>query len=163
MASIELSTAAPSDIDGILALQEENQPEHGGLLSAQLPRAWFEAALNDLPVIVARRSERVVGYLVTASREATQNVPVIAAMLRAYPGTLDSYVYGPVCVAANERGHGLAAMMFAELRKLLPGREGILFIRTDNIASLRAHQKMGMREAAAFEHDGVKFLALAYR
>ena len=163
MASIELSTAVPSDIDGILALHEENQLEHGGLLSARLPRGWLESALNDLPVIVARRSEQVVGYLVTASREVTQNVPVIAAMLRAYPGTLDSYVYGPVCVAANERGHGLAAMMFAELRKLLPGREGILFIRTDNIASLRAHQKMGMREAAAFEHDGVKFLALAYR
>ena len=163
MPSIELSTAAPSDIDGILALQEENQLEHGGLLSARLPRAWFEAALNDLPIIVARRSEQVVGYLVTASREVTQNVPVIAAMLRAYPGTLDSYVYGPVCVAANERGHGLAAMMFAELRKLLPGREGILFIRTDNIASLRAHQKLGMRAAAAFEYEGVSFFALAYR
>ena len=54
-------------------------------------------------------------------------------------------------------------MMFAELRKLLPGREGILFIRTDNIASLRAHQKIGMRAAAAFEHDGDAFLALAYR
>ena len=25
------------------------------------------------------------------------------------------------------------------------------------------HQKMSMREAAAFEHDGVKFLALSYR
>jgi formylglycine-generating enzyme required for sulfatase activity len=46
---------------------------------------------------------------------------------------------------------------------ILPGREGILFIRTDNIASLRAHQKMGMREGATFEHDGVAFLALAYR
>jgi predicted GNAT superfamily acetyltransferase len=163
MPSIELSTAALSDIDGILALQEENQLEHGGLLSARLPRAWFDAAVNELPIIVARRSERVVGYLVAASREAAQNVPVIAAMLRAYPGTFDSYVYGPVCVAADERGHGLAAMMFAELRKLLPGREGILFIRTDNTASLRAHRKMGMREAAAFEHEGAKFLALAYR
>jgi hypothetical protein len=86
MASIEMSIAAPSDIDGILALQEENQLEHGGLLSARLPRAWFEAALNDLPVIVARRSERVVGYLVTASREATHNVPVIAAMRARIPG-----------------------------------------------------------------------------
>jgi len=60
-----------------------------------LPRAWFETALNDLPVIVACRSGRVVGYLVTAFREATHHVPVIAAMLRAYPGTLDSYVYSP--------------------------------------------------------------------
>src|SRR5262249_61832598 len=106
IASIEVGIAVPRDIDGILALQEENEPDHGGLLSARLPRVWFEAALNDLPIIVARRSQRVVGYLVTASREATPNVPVIAAMLRAYPG----YVYGPVCVAAKERGHGLAAM-----------------------------------------------------
>ena len=163
LASIELSTAAPSDIDGILGLQEENQPEQGGLLSTRLPRAWFEAALNDLPIIVARRSGRVVGYLVTASREATQNVPVLAAMLRAYPGALHSYSYGPVCVAADERGHGLAGMMFAELRKQLPGREAILCIRTDNTASLRAHQKMGMHEVAAFEHDGIRFLALVYR
>ena len=61
MASIELSAAAPSDIDGIPVLQEENQLVRGGRLSARLPRAWFEAALNDLPIIVARRSERVVG------------------------------------------------------------------------------------------------------
>jgi hypothetical protein len=39
MASIELSTAASNNIDGILALQEENQLAHGGRLSARLPRA----------------------------------------------------------------------------------------------------------------------------
>jgi hypothetical protein len=30
----------------------------------------------------------------------------------------------------KERGKGLAQAMFEELRRLLPGREGILFIRS---------------------------------
>jgi len=162
LTDIAIARATHHDIDGILALQEENLPEHGGLLSARLPRGWFETALDDMPVIVARRAGRVVGYLVSASRDTVAGVPVIAAMLRAYPGAADGYVYGPVCVAANERGRSLAAAMFAALRALLPGREGILFIRTDNEASLRGHARMGMRQVACFEHDGVRFAALAY-
>jgi RimJ/RimL family protein N-acetyltransferase len=124
--------------------------------------AWFEAALADLPIIAARRGPQVVGYLVTASRRRVADVPVIAAMLRAYPGAPDSYVYGPICVAATERGHGLAGAMFAALRAQLFGREGILFIRLDNVASRNAHARMGMREVATFEHADVSYAALAY-
>ena len=159
---MQIGCATRDDIDGILALQEHNLPGRVGMLSARLPRAWFEAALDDMPIIVARRDARVVGYLVSASRAAVASVPVIAAMLRAYSGAENAYVYGPVCVAADERGQGLAAAMFATLRATLPGREGILFIRTDNAASLRAHARMGMRQVAAFEHDGAMMIALAY-
>jgi L-amino acid N-acyltransferase YncA len=162
MTLFDISRAIVDDIDGILTLQDDNQPERGGMLSARLPRAWFEAALDDLPIIVARRERRVVGYLVSASRTAVTGVPVIGAMLHAYPGTADAYVYGPVCVAASERGRGLAAAMFGVLRAALPRREGVLFIRTDNAASLRAHARMGMRHVAIFEHDGSSFRALAY-
>ena len=162
MTAVEIALATLADIDGILAIQEENLPERGGMLSARLPRAWFEAALDDLPIIVARRDAGVVGYLVSASRSAVGGVPVIVAMLRAYPGSVDAYVYGPVCVAAEARGRGVAAAMASALRAALPGREGILFIRTDNDASLRAHARMGVRQVAAFEHDGAQLLALAY-
>ncbi|HEX3400736.1 MAG TPA: GNAT family N-acetyltransferase [Acetobacteraceae bacterium] len=159
---MQIDRATRDDIDGILALQEGNQPEIGGMLSARLPAAWFEAALDDMPIIVARRDGRVVGYLVSASRAAVAEVPVIAAMLRAYPGAGDAYVYGPVCVAAEERGRGVAAAMFAALRVELPRREGILFIRTDNVASLRAHGRMGVRRVATFEHDGAELAVFAY-
>ena len=71
-------------------------------------------------------------------------------------------MYGRVCVAEEARGRGLAATMFAALRARLPGREGVLFIRRDNAASLRAHEKMGMREVAAFTHGGVEMAVLAY-
>lgn len=159
---MQISRAKREDIDGILALQEMNQPEHGGTLSARLPRAWLETALNDMPLIVARRNGQVVGYLISASRDAVAGVPVIVAMLQAYPGAHDAYVYGPVCVATAERGQRLAEAMFAALRAELPDREGILFIRTDNAASLRAHARMGMRQVAAFEHEAAELIAFAY-
>ncbi|MDZ5633424.1 hypothetical protein [Janthinobacterium sp. GMG1] len=34
---------------------------------------------------------------------------------------------------------------------------GVLFIRRDNIGSLRAHERLGMREVAAFVFDGAQF------
>jgi predicted GNAT family acetyltransferase len=83
-------------------------------------------------------------------------------MLRAYRGTSDAYVYGPICVDEAERGRGLAGAMFAALRARLPGREGVLFIRRDNAASLRAHARMGMREVAGFTHDDAVFAVLSY-
>ena len=57
----EITLAMADDIDGILDLQERNQPERGGTLSARLPREWLERAVADMPVIVARRNGRVVG------------------------------------------------------------------------------------------------------
>ncbi len=162
-AEIEIAQVTAEDIDGILDLQERNQPERGGTLSARLPREWLEAAVTDLPVIVARKEGRVVGYLISASRESYAGVPVVEAMLRSYPGASpDAYVYGPVCVAEEARGLGLAGAMFAALRGRLPGREGVLFIRRDNAASLRAHEKMGMREVARFTHGGAEMAVLAY-
>ncbi len=149
-----ISRASEKDLDGIVALQAANQPARGGMLSACLPSARIAAMMREMPLIVARRGDLVTGYLMTGTRAMNADVPVIAAMLAAYPGTADAYVYGPICVGAEERGKGLAQAMFSELLRLLPGREGILFIRRDNIASLRAHEKMGMREVGRFVFDG---------
>ena len=62
----------------------------------------------------------------------------------------------------RNRGEGLAQAMFAELRRLEPGREGILFIRRDNGASLRGHTRMGRREVAEFQYDGFDFAVFSY-
>jgi L-amino acid N-acyltransferase YncA len=162
MEDVEIGTLQAGDIDGVLALQEANQAEYGGTLSARMPRAFFAAALDGMPVIVARREGRVVGFLVSSPKHPPPPAPVMRAMLHAWPGSDDAYSYGPICVAAEERGRGLAAAMAATLRTLLPGREGILFIRSDNAASLRAHAKMDMRQVAVFEHGGATMLVLAY-
>ena len=158
----EIGSATVDDINAILDLQERNLAYRGGTLSARLSQAWFEAAVTAMPVIVARQAGRVVGYLVSSPLEAYAEVPVVQAMLQAYRGAPDAYVYGPICVDKTERGRGVAGAMFAALRARLPGREGVLFIRRDNEASLKTHAKMGIREVAGFKYDGNDFAVLSY-
>ena len=159
---MDIRRATEIDLDGIMELQAANQPERGGTLSASLPRSRVAEMMRAMPLIVARNGGLITGFLMTSTREMNADVPIIVAMLAAYPGATDAYVYGPICVSAEERGRGLAQAMFAELRRLLPGREGILFIRRDNQASLRAHAKMGMREVAGFVFNGNDYVALSY-
>ncbi|HET7468803.1 MAG TPA: GNAT family N-acetyltransferase [Gemmatimonadales bacterium] len=154
--------ATDADLDGILELQAANQLERGGMLSAELPRAQVAAMIRARPLIVARRGGRVVAFLMNSTREMSAGVPIVRAMLDAYPGSADAYVYGPICVKEDERGRGLAPAMFAELRRLERGHEGILFIRRDNPASLRAHTRMGMTEVADFQFAGVEHVVLSY-
>jgi len=153
----EIALATRDDIAGILDLQERNLLARGGLLSVRLPGAFIEAALDDLPQIVARRDGKVVAYLLAGSRSVHAQTPIIQAMFRAYPGS-----HGPICVAENERGHGLATALFAKLCERLPGRECVAFVRRDNVASLQAHVKMGMKDVASFEHGGVAHAVLAF-
>lgn len=159
---IEIGTATRRDIEDIIALQEANQPERGGTLSARLGRAQLEAMLDDLPLLVARRGDAIVGYLLAASRETVEAVPVVRSMLAAYPGKPGAYVYGPIVVAESQRGRGLAQRLFESLRTRLSGREGILFIRADNSASLRAHEKMGVVPRGTFRHNDRDFVVLSY-
>jgi predicted GNAT superfamily acetyltransferase len=159
---LEIVRAGAGDLDGMLALQAENQADRGGTLSGGISRERLSGLMAAMPVIVARRGGRVVGFLVTSEPAAEMGIPIVRTMLAAYPGAAGAYVYGPIVVAAAERGKGLAQAMFAQLRSLLPGREGILFIRRDNVASLRAHAKMGMREVASFTQGGANFAVFAY-
>ena len=159
---VDIGRATEADLDGILDLQAANQPDRGGMLSASLPRSRVAEMIAARPLIVARRNGRVVGFLMNSTPMMNADVPIIGAMLDAYAGTDGAYVYGPICVGESERGRGLAQAMFAELRRLEPGREGILFIRRDNPSSLRAHTKMGMREVAGFEFGGGEYVVLSY-
>ena len=95
----EIALATRGDIVGILDLQEQNLLGRGGLLSVRLPGAFIEAALDDLPQIVARRDGKIVAYLLAGSRSVHAQTPIIKAMFRAYSGSHDAYIYGPICVA----------------------------------------------------------------
>ncbi len=150
-----------ADVDGILKLAKANYVEHGGTLTGHLDRKAVTAKIGQIPSIVARKDSKVVGFLLTTEKTGSL-MPIERKMLEVYSGKADAYVYGPICVDESMRGQGIAEKMLTELRRLLPGREGILFIRADNEPSLRAHRNMGMREVAALTHEGIKFLVFAY-
>jgi L-amino acid N-acyltransferase YncA len=159
---VEIGLASHADLAGILDLQRENLPDRGGALSVEFSRDWFVAAITAMPVIVAPRQGAIVGFLVSSPFAAHADVPIVQTMRRAYAGAEDAYLYGPICIARSERGRGLAGKLFAALRRELPGREGVLFIRRDNLPSLQAHAKMGMRQVAEFIHNDVVHVVLAY-
>lgn len=161
-AGYEIALAARADVADIIALQEPNLRENGGGLSVRFSADWFETALSDMPILVARRSGRIVGYLVSSSKAAQAHLPIVQATLRAYPGKADAYLYGPICVARTERGRQLPAVLMSALRARVPDREGITFIRRDNVRSMRAHARIGMREVAEFVHDGAAFVVVTH-
>ncbi|MDN2709751.1 hypothetical protein O0880_09990 [Janthinobacterium sp. SUN118] len=151
--------AQAADIDAITSLLQANSPSHGGSLTGEFPRDKVAAMADGTsPVVVARRvaDGPVVGVLFSAAI-ATAQAPVVLAMLAAYAGGNGAYVYGPVCIAESERGQGLLALLYAALREQQQGAEAVLFIRRDNLASLRAHARLGMRGVAGFVFDGAEF------
>jgi len=152
--------ADAADIDDILALQSRNSPANGGALSVAFSPAWLAAAVAAMPVMVARRNGRLVGYALSSTFLSQAHVPIIQAMLRSHAIPPGACLCGPVCVAQCARGRGIAGRLFAALCGQLPGRPAVTFIRTDNIPSRRAHAKMGLCEAAEFTHAGETYLVV---
>ena len=101
------------------------------------------------PVVIARRERQLVGFLVSSSRAATEHLPLSQEKYRAYPAGPTAYNSGPLCIVASARGRGLVSMLFAMQRSLLPGREGVAFIRRDNAASRAVHARRCVPEAVA--------------
>lgn len=162
--NINIKVATSLDLKGILRLQSENQTSQGGTLSGELNLNQIEEIMNDMPQIVAYVNDKIVGFLLTTSQTAhkKRNIPIVEAMLTSYVGNSESYIYGPVCVSKTQRGKGLAQLMFKELLHQEPNREGILFIRSDNKSSLRAHEKMGIRKVSNFSFNNTEFYVFAY-
>lgn len=162
MYKIALATA--QDIDGITALLQINAPSRGGSLTGEFPRDKVtKMALDGAPVVVAHRDGHVVGVLFSSAKDKPSKPPPVHAMLTAWPGSPDAYLYGPVCIAAAERGQGLLAKLYSAIRHYYPGQEAVLFIRRDNTASLRAHQRLGMHEVAGFVLDGADYAVFSDR
>jgi ribosomal protein S18 acetylase RimI-like enzyme len=159
-----LRRAVTDDIDDIVALLQANETSRGGSITGHFDRAMVAEFLDDMPVVVARRRERLAGVLISSSIATVGHLPIMAHMLCTYRGDADAYIYGPICIDAKERGRGLAEKLFTFLKAELSGREGILFIRADNSASIRAHQdKLHMSPRGTFTLDGTDYVVLSYR
>ncbi|MGH8448738.1 GNAT family N-acetyltransferase [Pseudomonas sp.] len=160
LADLNIGLATLIDVDGILSVQEENQPEHGGSLSARFSREWFTQAITNQSIIVARSGECVAGYVAFTSREAQLHVPIVQAMLSAYPNP-GAYLHGPICVGRDFRRRGIAAAMFDAQRAHMNQSAVMAFIRGDNQRSRTAHVGMGLREVAEFEYSAVRYVIVA--
>lgn len=158
---IETRLAGAEDLGAVAALIVENSAARGGTLTGEWSLArieeWF--ARGDA-IVVAHKGARLVGTLLTGEK-GTAAGPAVAAMLHAYSGAPSAYVYGPVCIEAEQRGRGVLAALHAEARRHHAGREAVLFIREDNARSLAAHRRLGMRVVGEFPLAGQRHLVLS--
>ena len=162
--NIIIKVATSEDLDGIIKLQKENQIAQGGSLSAELSLTQIQEMMIDMPQIVAIADNKVVGFLLTTSQAVNKkrNITIVDAMFASYKGNEDSYIYGPICVSNSQRGKGLAQLLFQELLHQRPNQEGILFIKSDNEASLKAHKKMDIHKVSSFRFNNADFDVFAY-
>jgi predicted N-acetyltransferase YhbS len=156
-ADFSVGLASIEDIDGILAVQEANQPEHGGRLSARFTREWFAQAVQNQWLLVARSGTAVVGYVAFTSQQAQSQIPLIQAMLSAYPNPA-AYLHGPICVAQDFRRRGVASALFSAQRAHRQQAPVMSFIREDNQPSRQAHIAMGLREVEMFTFGSTRFV-----
>jgi len=154
--------ATSSDAESISALLTANTGDRGGMLLGQWPRDAIEKRISSGQsiVIATDKAERLLGALLTSER-GFDEAPPVQAMLKAWPGRPDAYVYGTVCVSQDARGLGVLPALYAKLEATFPGREAILFIRKDNQRSLKAHLRLGMREVARYDFAGAAFIVLS--
>ena len=113
-------------------------------------------------IIVAMDGPKLAGVLFTSEKAQASAQPVVA-MLKAWPGSADAYVYGPVCIDQGARGQGVLEALYAHVVARLPDREAILFINASNTRSLQAHGRLGMVQVANFTLDGEVFIVLSTR
>ncbi|WP_395638925.1 GNAT family N-acetyltransferase [Pseudolysinimonas sp.] len=158
--AIDADRARPTDVDDILAIQEENLIENGGSLSARFDRTWFESVIRGELLIVARVGEAVAGYAALTSQAAQAHIPIIQAMLRAHPDSR-ALLHGPICVASAFRRRGVARALLLAEREESDGASILAFIRADNAASRQSHVALGFREATEFEHAGASYIVVA--
>ncbi|MEW6644096.1 MAG: N-acetyltransferase [Pseudomonadota bacterium] len=161
MTMITTRPATVADAAAISALLETNGAARGGTLFGEWPvevvTRWIEA--GGL-IVVAHDGARLAGALFTCDKDWVSAPPAVA-MLRAWPGRPDAYVYGPVCIDQAARGQGVLEAMYADLVVRWPDREAILFIKASNGPSLRAHQRLGMAEVARFTIGSEVFLVFS--
>ena len=161
---ISTRLARASDARRISELLAANGSDRGGMLMGRWPVEAIEQRIAARqPIVVAvDEVDRLLGVLLS-SEKGFENAPPVEAMLKAWPGDDDAYVYGPVCIATEARGQGVLEALCAKLRTTYSNREAILFIREDNPNSLRAHLKLGMREVARYELNDESFIVLSDR
>ncbi len=109
----EIAEARAEDIGGVLDLQERNQRGWGGRLSARLTPEWLEAAVADIPVVVAKKERRVVSYPISALLGAYAGVPVVAALRARLPSREEAPRRPParvLLVHGSSFRHGLSPL-----------------------------------------------------
>lgn len=150
------------DLKGILELQQINLPQN--ISNEELESQGFVTVKHDLNLltrmnspyqhIIAKEEDKVVGYTLVMLRKWKNDIPVLEEMFdqinsinyeARFLGEAKYFIMGQVCVAKSQRGQGVFAGLYVEMKKRMHNDFDYVIteIASRNYRSLRAHEKVG--------------------
>lgn len=173
--------ATPSDIPGILALQEKylyrnlsEADRTNGFVTTPFTSAQIEAAMDLKGVFVATEGNSIVGYAYAAAWPYFLQWKMFEFMVAALPKltyqnqTLsmeNTFQYGPICIDEPYRGGKLFRQLFETMRLDLSIRYPIslTFINKANQRSFHGHvHKLGWEVLTEFRFNSNEYYYLAF-
>lgn len=173
--------AQQTDIDGILALQnqnlvselsEEQKASNGFVTTPFTPELLTEIIDLDW-AFVTEIDGQIVAYLFGGSWPYYEKWPIFPYMTARFSDwkyknweitTSNSFQYGPVCIDANHRGKKIINHLFEAMRKDFVKTYPLAatFINQANQVSTKAHLKLGWAIVDEFEYNENRYYGLVY-
>jgi predicted GNAT superfamily acetyltransferase len=158
-----------AELAEILQLQKNNLPQN--LTESEMTSQGFVTvshSLDDLRKlnnyeqhVVMKDKNKMAGYLLAMTQHSKHDIPVLIPMFEMFDKIIynnkliseyNYIVVGQVCIEKNYRGQGLLNEMYAAYKNNFQHKYdfAITEIATNNIRSIRAHQKVGFFEVHIF-------------
>jgi len=163
-------TKTKQDLWGILALQKENlvqnispeEKESQGFVMVQHSYETMESLHSIEPHCIAKDGHSVVAYCLAMTKHSRKDIPSLIPMFEQFD-TIDfkdkkisQYDYmsvGQVCVSKNYRSRGIFQKLYETYREAFQEKYdfAITEVSTQNLRSLKAHQKIGFEVVKIFK------------
>lgn len=146
------------DISAVALLLQANSESQQGGLYGEYPLNKVEAMYqNSTNVIVALYQENIIAVVFSFPVTSFSIPPIAQAINQYFPEiTQNNWFYGPVCIDKSHRGKSLLKNLYQQICSLHGGHP-IAFVNSENIRSLKAHQKLGMEVVKNFEFKGTSW------
>ena len=179
---IQTRLGKPSDIKGVLQLQEQNlfrnlsiEELKNGFVTTPFTQAQIEEIIEQDGLFVGLdNKQRIIAYVFAGSWEYFSQWEIFNVMTSRFPKlsfhnvpitTTNTFQYGPICIHKDYRGQGMIYRIFETMRMAFVEKYpiSVTFINKINKISECAHtQKLGWEIVDEFEFNGNTYIALAF-
>lgn len=164
-------TIANTDVDlkGILSLQSKNLAKHlseneikaQGFVTVEHSYEMLKKLNDTEPHIIARENDRVIGYVLSMTKKARPDIPVLYPMFQMFDRIVyqektisesNYIIVGQVCVDKDFRGQGVFDNCYKAYKEFHKNKYdfAITEIAQKNDRSLNAHKRIGFSELTSY-------------
>ncbi len=161
---IYATVKSKEEILQVLDLQKSNLPQN--LTEEQISTQGFVTVIHSYetlkkmnniePGIIAKKDERVIGYLLAMTQKSKNDIPILIPMFNVFDNMIydnkkvSAYKYlvvGQVCIAKDWRGQGILDDCYIAYKKHFSDRYDFAITEIDrtNKRSVNAHLRIGFK------------------